>query len=374
VNKKLALTASSSGYWATLDQSSASDNVSVGLVECLFGGLPKVLCYLLASRSQFAKIPWSQLLDDKDQEDEIIPLGMFAPMGSAVCFPVESIVFWVLAVSALRYVSQSAGHFSPDDWSKRSVYVYGDDVICPAEYADPLMDILREYGLVFGQEKCFTKGPFRESCGCNAFDGVDITAIQIKKQLPANRDDVDRVEAWFEYANAFARNWCWDTSAYIERELRRVLRRNPKDTEKFPIGWVNSPFLAFWSYSCRQSVTTKRPSPDRRCEEEWLQRYSWFEDSVVRRANHAREYNYCSPTFKAYGIKARKVPYASYSDEAGLFEWLTMRAVRDEPNDNVYRNWEDGVGLDAYNRVNGDLTRVISRRVSWRTPHHALSC
>lgn len=66
---------------ATLDMSNASDTVSRSIVRQLF---PKDWADLLFSlRSHYARLP----------DGACVPLRAFAPMGSALCFSVESIVF-----------------------------------------------------------------------------------------------------------------------------------------------------------------------------------------------------------------------------------------------------------------------------------------
>jgi hypothetical protein len=90
VNRRYAYYGSLGGNWATLDMKDASDRVSTALVERLFAKT-HVLPLLLATRSQETLLP----------DGTTVRLRKFAPMGSAVCFPVEALVFWRLELAFL---------------------------------------------------------------------------------------------------------------------------------------------------------------------------------------------------------------------------------------------------------------------------------
>ena len=121
VNQRLALQSSIDRRYATLDLKEASDRVSVDLVSGVFKRTPNLLRALLATRTTATKLP----------DGSVLPLNKFAPMGSALCFPVEATVFWCIAVAAIiretRRPLNEVGH---------EVFVYGDDIIVPTIYAD----------------------------------------------------------------------------------------------------------------------------------------------------------------------------------------------------------------------------------------------
>ena len=167
INRKLALLGSRTQEWATLDMKEASDRVSLELVNQLFADCP-CLAGFIACRSTHTRLP----------DGRIIELKKFAPMGSALCFPVESLVFWALAVSTIM-------HAAPTTRRKalRSVYVYGDDLVIATPMVDVVMQYLPEVGLQFNLDKCCSTGFFRESCGCDAYKGVDVTPVRLRKPL-----------------------------------------------------------------------------------------------------------------------------------------------------------------------------------------------
>lgn len=168
VNGKIALLSSSSRRYATLDMKEASDRISETLVQILFGSHYK---YFGCCRAQKYRIP--KLSPEGDFVDDI---HSYAPMGNATTFPVQSLVFWAICCASL----QSHGCNSPG-----AAFVFGDDIIVPSKYALGVMNDLESFGLVVNKEKSFWRGAFRESCGVDAFNGVNVTPVRWKTTLDA---------------------------------------------------------------------------------------------------------------------------------------------------------------------------------------------
>lgn len=184
-NRQLAHDASVWGTHATLDLKDASDRVTLELVEYLF---PEnwVRC-LKACRSESTVLP----------DGTIVPFKKFAPMGSAVCFPVEAIVFWAITVAAARgsdpgYLDNLFSNRAPLTSASDKFAVFGDDIICPVEHVKNVVFSLEAVGLRVNTSKCYTQGPFRESCGGDYFEGVDITPIRIN-HLPLDEGETDDI-------------------------------------------------------------------------------------------------------------------------------------------------------------------------------------
>jgi len=234
VNRTLALQASLDGCQATLDMKEASDRVSLSLVQALF---PKPwVDALTACRSTATLLP----------DGEIVPLKKFAPMGSAVCFPVEALVFWALSVAAVAYdvgmfkVRQrlhqlpdgmfAVEYIKPETYRlggpppERSIYVYGDDIICNIKDQDVIRQRLPSFGLLFNENKCCVGRSFRESCGCDAFKGVDVTPLKMSTTWCPRLPGTTYV-SWVALHNAFeARGYyhCVDFLAVAIQQERRT--------------------------------------------------------------------------------------------------------------------------------------------------------
>lgn len=167
VNGKIALLSSRSRRYATLDMKEASDRIAEPLVQCLFGRYYK---YFGCCRAQKLCVGSDSIRHD---------IACYAPMGNATTFPVQSLVFWAICVSTLQYLNYR---------QPGAVFVFGDDIIVPSECAESVINALESFGLLVNRSKSFYRGAFRESCGVDAFNGVNVTPIRWKTTLDA--DDV----------------------------------------------------------------------------------------------------------------------------------------------------------------------------------------
>jgi hypothetical protein len=190
----------SSLRYVTLDMKDASDRVGLSLVEEIFAGT-RLLEGLIASRTPETRLP----------DGRVHKMRKFAPMGSALCFPVESWVFYILALVVI-----SVHRRLPITDVIGSVYVYGDDIICKAEDYRLLLHYLPKYGLMFNLGKCCTGGLFRESCGMDAFRGVDVTPVKFRT-LWSRRPTVNTLVSWTEYSNSLWTRGYRITAEYIRK-------------------------------------------------------------------------------------------------------------------------------------------------------------
>lgn len=161
-NQILAKEGSLLRNYATIDLSAASDSVSYDLVKSLFKGT-KLYKYICATRSRRTLLP----------DGRLIRLKKFAPMGSALCFPIETLIF--AAVS--QYVARE--HGVTGDYS-----VFGDDIIVPSQCAEDLMITLEVLGFRVNREKSFFDPQcwFRESCGKEYCDGYDVSPLRVSRK------------------------------------------------------------------------------------------------------------------------------------------------------------------------------------------------
>lgn len=167
----LALAASVDKSLATVDLSSASDRLSCWLVERLFRGNHSLLSAFIASRTRYI----INRLDKKSPK--LYKLRKFASMGSALTFPVQSIVFYMICVSAgILAEGRTCGSIRRIG---RQVRVYGDDLIVPVEWMPVLKRLLELLYLKINLAKTFTEGNFRESCGTDAFQGFNVSPGQV---------------------------------------------------------------------------------------------------------------------------------------------------------------------------------------------------
>lgn len=183
INARLAQESSLSKAKDTIDLSDASDRVSCKLIKLLFP--ERVSKKFLALRSTATRLP----------DGTSLQLHKYAPMGSALCFPVESLVFWAIAVGSIWNETHD------QLVARRAVHVYGDDIIIDSAYTDTVIEALQHVNLVVNMSKSF-KGdhPFRESCGTEAWKGHNVTPLRVKKLPPRRPGDGNAIVAWLKYA------------------------------------------------------------------------------------------------------------------------------------------------------------------------------
>jgi hypothetical protein len=159
LNSGMALKASIDREYCTLDLKDASDRISLKLVEYTFGWNSR---YLMAARAHFVHLPGGR----------IVRLEKFAPMGNCLTFPVQSLLFYAIV---------RAGIMCQYGENCTDIYVFGDDIIFPSKYHSGVVRALTRCGLVTNSGKTFHRGFFRESCGVDAYHGVDVTPLRWKR-------------------------------------------------------------------------------------------------------------------------------------------------------------------------------------------------
>jgi hypothetical protein len=173
--------ASKTMKYCTIDMSEASDRVARSVVLEIFKDTPlHDLLDAVATRVI--------VLDEKAEWfPAVIKAGYpitlkaqkFAPMGSGLCFPIMTLVHYYLIKALL------CRHTGAAPVKVEEIYVYGDDIILPTQYAKIVLTYLPFYGMKLNETKSFWRGDFRESCGVHAINGVDITPVFFK-YLPAS--------------------------------------------------------------------------------------------------------------------------------------------------------------------------------------------
>lgn len=188
-NQGLSDFGSSTGEVDTIDLSAASDTVGIDLVRSVFPS--KVLYWLLCTRTSSVFLP----------DGTKMKVRKFAPMGSALCFPVQSLIFASVVLYAyIRYVSNALNidedvllsdcesfvkkyitksrDYHPSRLKLAEFSAYGDDIICDSRVTHDVLRMLRSLRFVPNEDKSFTASQaFRESCGKFHWNGHDITPL-----------------------------------------------------------------------------------------------------------------------------------------------------------------------------------------------------
>jgi len=249
-NQELAYLGSLNGDLATLDLSDASDLVSNELVVSLLHEWPFLLEAIQATRSTTALV-------NLESGDITVKLNKFASMGSALCFPIESLVFATIALAVVDSAAGDTNRYS----NAPGVRVYGDDIIVAAEHAQLVAWTLEACGLKVNHDKSFWTGRFRESCGKEYWHGYDVSYVKARRFLPTLskplRQDVDETVSTVALRNNFWNQGWFQTVSYLDQLLDKRLNG------VYPIVSPTSSVLGRHSWTNftvdRMSVDTQTP-------------------------------------------------------------------------------------------------------------------
>lgn len=251
INRMLARNSSASEAHATLDLSSASDSVTKWHIDMMWPAWFSSWLYAVRSRYTMATVKQFKSGKCESKVDVVFEPNMFAPMGSAVCFPVEALTFWALCKANIEEVKVTQPEFAH---CNSDVWVYGDDIILPSELFESTSLMLKQFGMKVNLKKSFYAGPFRESCGFDALYGVDVSPVtRLKSRVPfaglgtPPDEFCTQVVSWVEYANRFESAGCFQTADRIRRMLNHQIpssRSYPHLCEELDPG-----FLYFLDYN-----------------------------------------------------------------------------------------------------------------------------
>lgn len=162
-NKAMALSGSLDGSFATIDLKSASDMMSLDLVRLLMP--PDWNDLLNCLRSEFIELP----------DGTNLRLNMISTMGNGFTFPLMTLLLTSLIYG---YRCTKGGPNLFIDWTRTCVF--GDDIIVKNNEYEGVCAVLESAGFVVNHDKSFHEGPFRESCGGDYYEGVDVTPFYVK--------------------------------------------------------------------------------------------------------------------------------------------------------------------------------------------------
>jgi hypothetical protein len=185
VNNSFAHYGSLTGKVDTIDLSAASDSVHTQLVKELFP--PGVREWLLNTRSFSVELP----------DGRVVNPHKFAPMGSACCFPVQSLIYAAVCLYScivwkhgeellesadmkhlpfLHHTSVASTLTRGDDSRLEPFTVFGDDIITDHRITSYVISLLSHLNFVVNTGKSFQGDvAFRESCGGYYYKGRTVT-------------------------------------------------------------------------------------------------------------------------------------------------------------------------------------------------------
>lgn len=187
-NRELARLGSISDNMSTIDLSSASDSMSVGVLRNL---LPRdFFSWLMALRTPAVKLP----------DGRVVALNMVSTMGNGFTFPLQTLLFAAIVrvayklaeVPFVRNTRENSGG-RPGNWG-----VFGDDIVVVKSATSIVIRCLTLLGFKVNVDKSFVEGPFRESCGSDYFNGRFVRGVYIKslKTMQDRYVAINKLNEW----------------------------------------------------------------------------------------------------------------------------------------------------------------------------------
>jgi len=332
-NQLLAEEGSVTGKLATLDLSAASDSLSNQLVLRFLGRYPALSSAVQACRSKRADVPGHG----------VIRLSKFASMGSALCFPLETMVFVTLAVMGSLVDRNGMNEFTRVRRSEildlvGQVRTFGDDIIVPTSKTQSVIDWLETFGFTVNQDKSFWTGKFRESCGKDYYDGTDVSVVRVRADLPASRSCTSEILATVSLRNRLYLAGMWHSAMSLDPLLEKLLRG------RYPNVGLFSSVLGRISFSPRYFSEAPRYDVERvntslQCEEV----NGWVVKPIL-------------PSCKIEGLPAlmKCIIDGNYlSNDLAFHKW----------------DWLDGIRRDPSHLDQDGRPLKIELRLRWRQPY-----
>jgi len=248
INREMARRGSRDGSLATIDMSSASDLIAFSVLLDL---LPT--CWVDFLAKYRTGVVQSEKYDFK------LKLNKFSSMGNGFTFELESLIFYGIAYG----VAVSLGCSTSD------INVFGDDIICPSNMYDKLVEYLELLGFEVNTKKSYSSGPFRESCGGDYYCGTNIRPFYVKGRLT--------------WARLFAlmNHSCRETGVLTDEDMLHLLNLIPKSILLFGPDGYGDGHLLLDNSSVPYRPVLKRVNEDRFWftpnRENWLIQFSGVE-------------------------------------------------------------------------------------------------
>jgi hypothetical protein len=331
-NQRLCEFGSYTGSIDTLDLSAASDSLSLDLVRRVFPSSWKI--FMLSTRSKDVNTP-----------DGVKTVKKFAPMGSAVCFPTQCIIFALIVVYAaclydtqtpvtdetfvlsksrlhdiLSRISRYPRGYSKSGGIYQPIGIYGDDICCDARITATVMALLSSLGFEVNKQKSFTGSQsFRESCGVYYLCGYNVTPLYYRVKGVRSRLTPEHI-----YSQVHMINECYERGyAHLRSYLIYSLSKwpLPKKFGRFAVPFVHydgRDIFGIRTFDCDNTHLRSRYNKK-------LQRREWRCWSIVR---------------------SERIPHDESHEKYGYIRWWASRRRQEAPI--IHRSGHDIPGQPGF--------------------------
>lgn len=205
-SQQAALEASLTGSHVTVDLSSASDRLSTRLVEFCFQSNRPLLDALQACRTRVVTLP----------DGAMLQLKKYSTQGNGTVFHIQTLVYAMIAIYSIVHARSLKVTTKTIEAASHEVRIFGDDIIVPTDAYPVLKSLLETCLLKVNTSKSFHCGEFRESCGMDAYAGVDVTPAYFRERYGPSPTSLESI---IECSNNFFKKGFWHTADFLSRTV-----------------------------------------------------------------------------------------------------------------------------------------------------------
>jgi hypothetical protein len=156
-------------------------------------------------------------------------------MGSALCFPMEAMVFMTIIFMGIEQTLNTS--LSRRDVKRYvgAVRVFGDDIIVPVDCVDHVTRLLQTFGFVVNTGKSFWTGRFRESCGKEYYNGHVVSILRVRRVFPTRRELAREIISIVSLRNQLYWAGYWQTCRWLDERIRKVIKHFPTVLSTSPV-------------------------------------------------------------------------------------------------------------------------------------------
>lgn len=153
-------------------------------------------------------------------------MSKYAGMGNATTFPIQSIVFALICIDAILEHDGKPLSYKNVKRVALSIQVYGDDIIIPTVYYHTVRERIHAFGLIVNESKTFHEGNFRESCGVDAYMGVDVTPVYLRQDPFSEALNASSLISLIKTSNQLWLKGLYTTSNTIRAQVEKLLNKS----------------------------------------------------------------------------------------------------------------------------------------------------
>lgn len=185
---------------ASIDLSAASDTIGADLVFKLLKNRPALRSFLFHTRARTSDGPRHRC---------------YSTMGNATTFPIMTLFLAAVTMAVEKSFMDDVFDRRRTHFRLKKATVFGDDIVCDQHIMPRMLRRLRELGLSPNAKKTYSGNSFKESCGLDLYNGVDVTPIRVNNVLDLKINE--QVTRLVDLSNRLHSRGLWHLASYVAR-------------------------------------------------------------------------------------------------------------------------------------------------------------